>query len=44
LSVPEDELYDLIAFAVKTNRYFGGIYKRAYRVLVEELTLFLRGY
>jgi hypothetical protein len=35
-------LYDLIAFAVMAHRYFGGIYKRAYRVLVEELMLFPR--
>jgi hypothetical protein len=33
-------LYDLIAFAVMAHRHFGGVYKRAYRVLVEELTLF----
>ena len=33
-------LYDLIAFAVMAHRHFDGVYKRAYRVLVEELTLF----
>ena len=33
-------LYDLIAFAVMAHRHFGGVYKRAYRILVEELTLF----
>jgi hypothetical protein len=35
-------LYDLITFAVMAHRYFGGIYKRPYRVLVEELMLFPR--
>jgi hypothetical protein len=33
-------LYDLIAFAVMAHRHFGGVYKRAYRILVEELMLF----
>jgi hypothetical protein len=35
-------LYDLIAFAVMAHKYFGGIYKRTYRVLVEDLMLFPR--
>jgi hypothetical protein len=33
-------LYDLIAFGVLAHRHFGGVYKRAYRVLVEEPMLF----
>jgi hypothetical protein len=35
-------LYDLIAFAIMVHRHFGGIYKRAYRVLIEEIMLFPR--
>lgn len=33
-------LYDLIAFSVLAHRHFGGVYKRAYRVLIEDLSLF----
>lgn len=33
-------LYDLIAFAVLAHRHFEGVYKRAYRVLIEDLGLF----
>jgi len=32
-------LYDLIAFGVMAHRHFGGVYKKAYRVLVEDLKL-----
>jgi hypothetical protein len=33
-------LYDLIDFALMAHRHFDGIYKRAYRILIEELMLF----
>ena len=33
-------LYDLIAFGVMAHKHFDGVYKRAYRVLIEELKLF----
>lgn len=33
-------LFDLIAFGVMAHRHFGGAYKKAYRVLVEDLKLF----
>jgi len=33
-------LFDLIAFSVMAHRHFGGVYKKAYRVLVEDLKLF----
>jgi len=32
-------LYDLIAFGVMAYKHFDGVYKRAYRVLIEELKL-----
>jgi hypothetical protein len=35
-------LYDLIAFGVMAHRHFDGVYKRAYRVLMEGLKLFPR--
>ena len=33
-------LYDLITFAILAHLHFGGIYKHAYRVLIEEMKLF----
>ncbi|MEM2405207.1 MAG: hypothetical protein QXR05_08680 [Candidatus Methanomethylicia archaeon] len=33
-------LYDLVAFAVSAHKHFGGVYKRAYRLLIEELKTF----
>ena len=33
-------LYDLITFAILAHSHFGGIYKHAYRVLIEEMKLF----
>jgi coproporphyrinogen III oxidase-like Fe-S oxidoreductase len=33
-------LYDLIAFGVMAHKHFDGVYKRAYRVLIEGLKLF----
>jgi len=35
-------LYDLIAFAVMAHRHSGGVYRRAYRLFIEELKLFPR--
>jgi len=35
-------LYDLIAFAVMAHRHCEGVYKRAYRLFIEELELFTR--
>jgi coproporphyrinogen III oxidase-like Fe-S oxidoreductase len=35
-------LYDLIAFGVMAHKHFDGVYKRAYRVLIEDLKLFPR--
>jgi hypothetical protein len=32
-------LYDLIAFGVMAYKHFDGMYKRVYRVLIEELKL-----
>jgi hypothetical protein len=34
------KLYDLISFAIIAHLRFDGVYKRAYRVLIEELHLF----
>jgi hypothetical protein len=34
------KLYDLITFAIMAHLRFGGVYKKAYRVLIEELHLF----
>jgi len=33
-------LYDLITFGVMAHKHFDGIYKKAYRVLIEDLKLF----
>jgi len=41
-NLEEMSLYDLIAFAVMAYRHFGGIYEKAYRVLVEDFMLFPR--
>jgi len=32
-------LYDLITFGIMAHKHFDGIYKKAYRVLIEDLTL-----
>jgi hypothetical protein len=34
------KLYDLITFAIMAHLRFDGVYKKAYRVLIEELHLF----
>jgi hypothetical protein len=33
-------LYDLITFGIMAHKHFDGIYKKAYRVLIEDLKLF----
>ena len=33
-------LYDLITFAILAHLHFNGVYKHAYRVLIEEMKLF----
>ncbi len=33
-------LHDLVAFAVLAHRHFDGVYRRAHRVLVQDLSLF----
>ena len=35
-------LYDLMAFAVMTHISFDGVYKKAYKVFIDELKLFPR--